>query len=459
MTTSSSSLPSSSSSLSTSSHIHSPPPSSSPFLLFSHHWRYVLLPHLSSPRWIANLSFIFLSSCLFIALHIANVNSIHSTHFLPSTVVVCTEFLKLFFSIYLSYYYDGQQNWALFKECLVRAFIDDGLDILKLCLPAILYTIQNNLQYIIESAPLFLVLYQSKIVTTAIFFTVMLSKRLSIKEWCAILLLAIGVSIVESSQHDISPNHHASSIVGFFSVIIAILTSGFAGVYFEKVLKSSRSSIWIINVQLSMMSCSFSMMFAMVLDPDAIMERGLFQGFNVIVLGILILQAVTGLALALVVKYSDNLYKGFGNSIAIVIANFFIGLFYQDVTLNVHFALGSFLVAASSAAYYALTSNTNPTTSQHSTSSTVPMIVSTGGGNTNTGGTSSGIAGSGLYNLYSTAGSGNVNSQMQYGNAYVVINGPSSFNNVNSSNHSEQTTIESSTSADNNILYHLKSEV
>eukprot|EP00981_Chlorochromonas_danica_P006918 scaffold1504_cov172-Ochromonas_danica.AAC.6 len=168
-------------------------------------------------------------------------------------------------------------------------------------------------------------------------------------------------------------------------------------------------------------------MFAMVLDPDAIMERGLFQGFNVIVLGILILQAVTGLALALVVKYSDNLYKGF--------------------------------VAASSAAYYALTSNTNPTTSQHSTSSTVPMIVSTGGGNTNTGGTSSGIAGSGLYNLYSTAGSGNVNSQMQYGNAYVVINGPSSFNNVNSSNHSEQTTIESSTSADNNILYHLKSEV
>lgn len=36
-------------------------------------------------------------------------------------------------------------------------------------------------------------------------------------------------------------------------------------------------------------------MFAMVLDPEAIIEKGLFQGFNMVVAGILILQAVTGL--------------------------------------------------------------------------------------------------------------------------------------------------------------------
>ncbi|KAK0348539.1 hypothetical protein LTR94_036842, partial [Friedmanniomyces endolithicus] len=57
-----------------------------------------------------------------------------------------------------------------------------------------------------------MVLYQSKIVTTAIFFSFMLNKRLSIKEWCAVVMLTIGVSMVESSQHEILP-HHASNII------------------------------------------------------------------------------------------------------------------------------------------------------------------------------------------------------------------------------------------------------
>lgn len=33
--------------------------------------------------------------------------------------------------------------------------------------------------------------------------------------------------------------------------------SGVAGVYFEKILKSSRSSIWVINMQMSLLSAFF----------------------------------------------------------------------------------------------------------------------------------------------------------------------------------------------------------
>lgn len=217
-----------------------------------------------SPRVLANVGFICLSSFLFIILHAATLDASRSpsSHFLASTVVVCTELTKLILSCCLSFYFDGQLSIKQFQGALYKAFVDDGLDVLKLCLPAILYTVQNNLQYIIESAPLLMVLYQSKIVTTAIFFTMMLSRRLSIKEWCAILTLAIGVSIVESSQHEIVP-HHTGNVVGMLAVITACTTSGFAGVYYEKVLKSSKTSIWIINVMLSMMSCSFSMVSAL----------------------------------------------------------------------------------------------------------------------------------------------------------------------------------------------------
>lgn len=75
-------------------------------------------------------------------------------------------------------------------------------------------------------------------------------------------------------------------------------------------------------------------------------------------------------------KYSDNLYKGFGNSIAIVIANTFIGIFYHDVTLNGRFGIGSFLVLLSSVAYYSLTATVQghgpPTSSTASTPSPSP---------------------------------------------------------------------------------------
>lgn len=74
-------------------------------------------------------------------------------------------------------------------------------------------------------------------------------------------------------------------------------------------------------------------------------------------------------ALALVVKYSDSLYKGFGNSIAIVIANSCIGFLYQDVTLNARYGAGSLLVLLSSAAYYTLTSATTSHSEERSSSS------------------------------------------------------------------------------------------
>ena len=37
---------------------------------------------------------------------------------------------------------------------------------------------------------------------------------------------------------------------GLLVVVLACLTSGFSGVYFEKILKGSTTSLWIRNIQL-----------------------------------------------------------------------------------------------------------------------------------------------------------------------------------------------------------------
>jgi UDP-sugar transporter A1/2/3 len=39
-------------------------------------------------------------------------------------------------------------------------------------------------------------------------------------------------------------------LIGFGAVLSSTLTSGFAGVYFEKILKTGPTSVWIRNIQL-----------------------------------------------------------------------------------------------------------------------------------------------------------------------------------------------------------------
>lgn len=41
-----------------------------------------------------------------------------------------------------------------------------------------------------------------------------------------------------------------SRFVGVMAVLMACISSGFAGVYFEKILKETKQSVWVRNIQL-----------------------------------------------------------------------------------------------------------------------------------------------------------------------------------------------------------------
>lgn len=51
----------------------------------------------------------------------------------------------------------------------------------------------------------------------------------------------------DSEQKVLTAN---SQFVGVMAVLMACMSSGFAGVYFEKILKETKQSIWIRNIQL-----------------------------------------------------------------------------------------------------------------------------------------------------------------------------------------------------------------
>lgn len=62
----------------------------------------------------------------------------------------------------------------------------------------------------------------------------------------------------ELSSKDLSTG---SQFVGLMAVLTACFSSGFAGVYFEKILKETKQSVWIRNIQLGKFLKAFYYIF------------------------------------------------------------------------------------------------------------------------------------------------------------------------------------------------------
>jgi UDP-sugar transporter A1/2/3 len=223
----------------------------------------------------------------------------------------------------------------------------------KLAIPAALYTFQNTLQYVAVSnlpAATFQVMYQLKILTTAIFSVTMLKRRLSTKKWVSLVLLMTGVAAVsvipDGDDNKPKDDSHAemNRAVGMLAVIIACATSGLAGVYFEKVLKdSNKTTLWVRNVQMSFYSLFPALFIGVILkDGREVAANGFFAGYNSIVWAAIICQAVGGLLVAVVVNYADNIAKNFATSISIILS--FVAsvyLFSFNISINVSWIVSS----------------------------------------------------------------------------------------------------------------------
>ncbi|EPQ30600.1 uncharacterized protein PFL1_02124 [Pseudozyma flocculosa PF-1] len=91
----------------------------------------------------------------------------------------------------------------------LSAVVDDlfGHDCWKLAIPALLYVLQNNLQFVAVSnlePPVFICAYQLKILTTALFSILLLRKRLGAWQWASLAMLALGVAVVQLQSQSVS---------------------------------------------------------------------------------------------------------------------------------------------------------------------------------------------------------------------------------------------------------------
>ena len=320
--------------------------------------------------------------------------------FSKTSVVLVCELCKIVFAFIL-YTFSGRHDLTEGRGSKIfpvraaakkvwRITTHQPLELIKLLVPSFLYVVQNNLVLLAAEnleGPLLSVFGQMKIVTAAIFSVIMLKKKLNRQKWIAILLLFVGVCSVQVSQmqdpklprflmeeeklliKDKEPYTAGSPVdgtelkyakkealsgdggrknlpLGLQAVTGAVLISGFAGVYFERVLKESDISVWIRNIHLGFFGAigAAGVIWWTPTERSHVETQGLFAGYTGIVWCLVFVQAGGGLIVAAVVKYTDNILKIFSTSVSIILvcatSILFLGfptsiLFFVGATLTV----------------------------------------------------------------------------------------------------------------------------
>ncbi|KAF0985911.1 hypothetical protein HZS_1771, partial [Henneguya salminicola] len=200
-----------------------------------------------------------------------------------------------------------------------------------------------------------MVSYQLKILTTALMSVLLLNRRLSARQWFSLCILFSGVVLVNLSSEKETPiketgktedTSSSSKFIGLLSVVISCITSAFSGVYCEKLIKKENSKILIINIQMSLIGIFLSAISGLASNYDRIIEKGFFIGFNRYVWIYIFLQAFGGLLISVVVKYADNILKGFSTSIAIILSSI-LSYFLFSFQITLSFSVGTAFVISS----------------------------------------------------------------------------------------------------------------
>ncbi len=138
-----------------------------------------------------------------------------------STAVVSMELLK--FAISLAGVFSGNDfNVTQTSNNLYDDIIAQPYEMLKLSVPALIYSIQNNLLYYALShldAATYSVLYNMKILTTAVLSVLYLNKAVSQLQWIALVILTIGVVITQYSSQAKATDEKSNSTLGHIQLL------------------------------------------------------------------------------------------------------------------------------------------------------------------------------------------------------------------------------------------------
>lgn len=292
-----------------------------------------------------------------------------------SVAVLMTELLKLTLSLGAEYGLFARAHAAhraLSAATLTGFTSHMGAEVLnasslQLAVPGLLYCVQNNLLFVAISnlsVPVYQVTMQFKILTTALFSVLILGRRLSWQQVLSLFVLTASVAAVQlgasdegnhvevvgtggESRESREPALEQNQMVGLSAIVVASLSSGFNGVWFEKVVKGGGRpvSIFIRNTQLAFFGGIIAVVIVAANDGARIAENGLFDGFSPLTWAVISMQAAGGLLVSFTIRFADNILKAFATSISIVLATAVAWAAF-DTNVSASFGAGATAVVA-----------------------------------------------------------------------------------------------------------------
>ena len=266
--------------------------------------------------------------------------------YVTSVAVLFAELLKLVFCLVVL---TGQNGPVGLFTRLSEDIWQRKVDTLKVAVPAVCFTVQNNLQFVAAShlgAALLQLLYQTKTLSTAILGVIILRKWLRCNQWVALCVLVVGVVVAQSSQGGGSSLNKGSITIGVAAALGVSMCSGFASVYLEKILKGDKTSIWVRNVQLCLFSIPLQFLAIYQRDWEKVQANGWLFGFCWSTWAVVCMFAFGGLLVAVVIRFADNNLKNLAMALAIILSCL-VSVPLFDFKPNGAFAGGGALVIVS----------------------------------------------------------------------------------------------------------------
>jgi len=203
----------------------------------------------------------------------------------------------------------------------------------KMFFLACMYGIMNILSFIALrniDAGTFTIFAQLKILTTATFSKLMLDRKYSVAKWRALVELILGALLFSSHIFSTEDDNTtatssttkttANQLLGILAVITEVTTSGFASIYFEKVIKTSKDNltIWERNLQLAFGSIIIYLAFILYHKGETVGYGG---GWTQITLILSVLGAAGGFLVALSIQHADAILKTLSTTGAIILSS------------------------------------------------------------------------------------------------------------------------------------------
>lgn len=196
--------------------------------------------------------------------------------------------------------------------------------VLHYTIPAIIYFINNNLTFVILThvhPTTFQLISQLKILFTGLLFRVILKRRLHLHQYFAIALVACGTaaSQIPSCEAPDPKKDVSTPFWGFLLMVVSCFLSALGGIYSEMLLKGKMAdSIHWQNVQLYAWGIFFNAAGTFAHDKQ-LLSAGFFTGYNKWTWLVIVNNALNGLCISALLKFSDNIMRVFAHASAILL--------------------------------------------------------------------------------------------------------------------------------------------